>query len=296
MKQERIGEFFALSSGVLHGLFPILINYSVGFIPAIFYAGMTNLLAAVLFLLYLFFYKKNPLRLNGRIWIYIVIVSFFIVILPSLFIFVGTKYTSSINTAILSQAEILFTFIFCGLFFGEIITRQKILGGLVIVLGAIAVLYNGNFIFNKGDLLIIVGTMFYPIGNHYAKKALAETSAGVVLLFRSIMGGLGLLAISFLLEGTGPLTLTITTNNFFYIAVNSFLIVFVAKIVWYEALKRLDVSKAIPIISASPAFSLLFAVAFLGEIPSVYQLIGLITIMLGLWFMTKRPHEHAPSL
>lgn len=291
MRQERIDELFALGSGMLHGLFPILINYSVGLMPAIFYAGITNFLAALIFFGYLAIFKRIKEIKRPDIWLLSIIVTFFIVIFPSIFIFIGTRYTSSINTAILSQAEILFAFLICGLFFGEKITWKKTWGALIILIGTLTVLYKKEYrtlVFNIGDLLIMAGTMFYPIGNHYAKRALQLISPAALLFMRSFMGGLVLLLISFIFENTLRQSWFLINHHFFYIAANSFLIIFLAKMFWYKALKRLEVTTGILILSSAPAFSLLFAVLFLRERPTVYQVTGLVTIMLGLIFLTKR--------
>ncbi len=289
-KEERIGEAFVLASAFLMGIFPVIINYTVNFVPAIFYAASSILLST----LFLFFYLWKEKQLAGlfkkEAWLIIIIVTIFVVILPSLCIFIGTKYTSSVNTALLAQVEIPVTFLICGFLFNEKLTWQKIIGGGIIMLGAITVLYNGSFSLNKGDLLIILGCIFYPVGNHYAKKALDFVHPSVVLFIRSFLGGLFLLIISLLFEKTGNSFWSLFSNNFFYIFINAFLVMFIAKSLWYEGLKRMEVTKAIPIIMTSPAFSLLFAIIFLQEIPNFYQLFGLIIILSGLFFLTKKKH------
>jgi drug/metabolite transporter (DMT)-like permease len=287
-RQERIGEMFILSQVALYGLFPVVINYSVKLIPPILYAGISSLVASA-FLFIFVVYKKNLKQLfNKKALPYMLGVTLFIIIIPSIFIFTGTKMTSGVNTTILFQVEVLFTFIICGMFCNEKITVQKMLGALVIVIGTILVVYNGTFVLNWGDLLIIIGVFFYPFGNIAAKKALRIVPPTVILFIRSFLGGLALVLFSLAFEKSFNQIVPSFHDYFLYIAINGIVIMFISKVLWYEGLRRIDITKAIPIDMSFPAFSLLFLFIFVQEIPNGYQFIGLIFTMLGVGFITLR--------
>lgn len=298
-KQERIGELFIFSKLPIVGLYPILINYTTKFMPPLLFAGASALVAAAILIPYLIFTKQVHKIFDRRVFPYLLGVTFFIVIAPLAFIYVGSSKTTSINTTLLLQIELLFTFIICGAFFREKITRQRILGGLVILAGASVVLFKGSpagLAVNLGDLLIVAGTAFYPIGNIFAKRALGMTSPSVILFVRSFLGGLALLALSFAFEKYALSFSGYVARDFFFILINGLLLQLAAKILWYQGLKRIDITKAVSIGIAMPAFSLLYAFLFLKEVPSQTQWIGFFAILAGLLVITRKKTEAAEMI
>lgn len=292
MTQERKGELILLAYLPIFGFFPIITSYGTKIIPPILFAGISLLLGSVLLFFYLV--AKGDLKLckNTKALKYIVATTILNLIIPFIFIFIGSSLTSGINTSLLSQTELLFTFLVCGFIFHETITIQKTIGAATILIGTIAIIYNGTFSLNWGDLLIVAGQLFYPFGNRYSKMALAMTKPTIVLFLRNLWAGLALIVISFLFE-----TQTFSDNHsvkeiVLLILANGIFIHGISKLVWLAGLKRLDITKAISIIIATPAFSLIYAFFFLKEIPTVYQLVGFFVIMGGLFILTRQREEH----
>lgn len=60
-----------------------------------------------------------------------------------------------------------------------------------------------------------------------------------------------------------------------------------------HALKVADVSQVTPLLNFGPVFTLLFAALFLGEIPSARGVFGVILILLGAYWLTRTPKQHA---
>ena len=125
--------------------------------------------------------------------------------------------------------------------------------------------------------------MFYPIGNIFAKKALKIATLSVILFMRSIIGGF-LLLISFYFEkifyGASGVCKRKLGNNFIKRAI----VYLVSKLLWYKGFRFIDISKAISIGMAMPAISLVYAAAFLHEIPTIQQTAGFVVVITGLVF------------
>lgn len=308
-KEERIGELFILSKLPIVGILPILINYTTKLMPPLLFAGASALIAAILLIPYLVFTKQIWKIFDRKVFPYLLGVTLFIIIVPLSFIYVGSSKTSSINTTLLLQTELFFTFIVCGAFevapfwrikclaslrlglFGEKITPQRIIGGVAILAGASIVLFKETLTPNLGDLLIITGTMFYPIGNIFAKKALGMTSASVIIFVRSFLGGLTLVGLSFLFEKYALSMRDYIVRDILFILINGILLQLVSKILWYQGLKRIDITKAVSIGIAMPVFSLLYAFLFLKEVPTLTQWIGFFAILMGLFVITRKKTE-----
>lgn len=279
---------------LLFALFPILINHTTKTVSPILFAGLSNLMAAAFLLFWLFFTKKTSELLHKKAFPYILGITLFIIIIPCILIYTGSSMTSGINTSILLQTEILFTFLILGLWRHEKITKRKILGASLVTIGAIMVLYNGTLRINLGDLLIIIGTAFSPIGNILAQKAMKMVSPATILFMRSLIGGMTLITISLFFENQSNPTALIFSDQFYLLFINGILMYGVSKILWYEGLKRINISKAISLGMTHPGFGLLYAYLFLKEIPRLFQLLGLLVILGGVFFITRLKHKKEP--
>ena len=288
LTKEQKGEIFIFFECILYGLFPILINYSTKLMEPILFAGVSVFMASIGLFIHLLIKKQLHHIFNKKAFLYILAVTLFIIILPDIFIFTGTSKTSGINTAILLQSELLFALIICGIFFKEKITKNKIIGSIIVILGATIILYNGSFEINRGEMLILAGTIFYPIGNFYAKKALKLVPSTVVIFIRSFLGGISLILISFIFENSASSLIPSTQKYILYLAANGIIIMYISKILWYEGLKRLDISKATALAMCSPGIGLIFAILLLKETPSLYQLSGLIILSIGAFFIIRK--------
>lgn len=288
LKEEKIGELYLLGELLLYSLFPLIINLTSKSMPPILFAALSSAIAGIIFSTHLVLKKQLKEVFNKKAFLYSLGVTIFIVIIPSSFIFTGTKLTTSVNTAIFLQTEVLFALLICSIFFKEKLTIYRILGSFLILAGAITVLYNGSFQINKGDILIIIGTFFYPIGNVFAKKALKLVKPVTILAIRSILGSIALLIISLAWEKSGNSIFNISTANLYFLLANGIIVTTISKILWYEGLKRLDINKATSIAMSYPAISLILSAIFLHEIPSLYQITGLIIIMTGVYFTIKK--------
>lgn len=286
-KSEKIGEMLILSQVALYGLSPLLINHAIKTIDPLLFLALNTLLSGIP-LCYILFTKQRQELKNKIALKEILIMTLLNVIIAPILIYFGTKYTSGINTALLLQTEVFFTFLICGFFFNEKITRQKIIGATVIIIGSIAIIYRENFQFNIGDILIMAGTAFFPFGNIYCKKALSKVSTTTVLFIRAIIGGIVLSILSLIFEKPFAEMKTDFLPNLHFLLINSILILIIAKIMWFEGLKRIEISKAVTIGISYPAFSLIFAALFFQEIPNIQQIIGFITIFVGVYLIIRK--------
>ncbi|KKP36367.1 MAG: hypothetical protein UR27_C0021G0038 [Candidatus Peregrinibacteria bacterium GW2011_GWA2_33_10] len=289
LSQERIGEIFIALETILYATFPILIAHSTKIMPPILFAALGSIIAGIFMFFYILIKKEFKDIFNLRTIKYTLGVTVFIVIIPSIFIFLGSSKTSGINTTILLQSEILFTLIICGIFTDDKVTLKKLIGAIIMVVGTLFILFNKNFSINWGDIMIIIGTLFYPVGNIFAKKALKFSSPSSIVFIRNVIGGIILLLISLQFETINTPINQMITGNLFAFFVNGILISAISKIVWYEGLKRIDISKAILLsIGGYPAISLIFAIIFLKEIPTLQQIMGFAIIIFGVFQIIER--------
>src|SRR3989339_454881 len=248
--------------------------------------ALSTLFAAVGSFFYLLLRREFGFLKNKQAWPSIIYVTIFIVIIPYTLFSLGAARTSNLNTSMLSLSEIIFTLIFTH-FIGEKTTVLKIAGSGTILAGAVLLLYQGTISVNWGDILIILSTVTYPIGNFFAKKALNTIPPAIILFGRFALGGIFLLLIARIFEPGVDIKTTLQTNWLTITAIG-IITMAIGKIFYYEALKRLDISKTISLGMTFPLFSLLIIVLFFKEAISLYQGIGIAIMMLGVYLSVKR--------
>lgn len=286
VKEENKGVILALISAALWGIFPVMVNRGSRHIPPLTFAAISTLLAAAGSFIYTAVKGKLHELKKKEAYASLLMITLCIVIIPYILFFIGSSKTSGINTSMLLLSEMIFTLIFTPLI-GEKTTIEKLTGASGVFFGAILILYNGRFRLNIGDILVIASTATYPIGNFYAKKALNRVSPSTILLVRFFLGGLFMLLVAMLLE-TGTHLTNILSVNWPVLFFTGLVLLGVGKIVWYEALGRLDISKAISLSMTFPLFSVILLIGIFKETVSSYQWIGTVIMMLGVFFSIKR--------
>jgi len=284
---EKTGIVLALTSAAMWGIFPVLVNRGVQIIPPITFAAITTLLAALGAFIYATATGKLHELKNKKSYTSLFMVTLCIIIIPYILFFIGSSKTSGINSSMLLLSEIIFTLFFTPLI-GEKTTLSKLAGASGIFIGSIFILYRGSFSLNLGDILIIFSTVTYPVGNFYAKKALNYVSPAIILLVRFLLGGLFILFFALITESqieTGGIIL----QNWLLILFTGLVLLGIGKVIWYEGLKRLDISKAISLAMTFPLFSLLILIVFFNEIPSLIQSFGILIMITGTYFSIRRP-------
>jgi drug/metabolite transporter (DMT)-like permease len=135
--------------------------------------------------------------------------------------------------------------------------------------------------------MVIASTATYPVGNFYAKKALNHVSPSTILFVRFFIGGLFILSLAMIAD-TGPGLINIVFNDWRMLLFTGLILLGAGKIVWYEALRRLDISKAISLGMTFPLFSLILLIGIFKVAVSRYQWIGIVIMMLGVFISVRR--------
>lgn len=285
---ERRGEFFILAQSALYGFFPVLLSYSGGKIPPLFFAAVSTLISFVVFLGYSIFKRTHHECFQTKALPHILRLVFFMVSGYCL-LYIGGSQTSGINISILSQAEIVFTALFATLFFGERMSSKKALSGLMVLTGSLLIVYNGSFRFNPGDLLILCAVALFPFGNVNAQKAMTMVAPQTVLTVRAGLSGLLFLIISLTFEKSHPQWQELFSAYWPLFLVNGVGMFSLTKLMWYEGMKRLELTKAITIGMSFTAFGVVYSMFLLKEMPTLYQFLGFVAVMLGVLLITRKP-------
>jgi len=284
MTKEREGELLMLGLSVIESWFPILSIMSMAYIGAL-HTYTYSLIIALFFFLILMFKRKRFGELKNRAaYKDLLLTSFFITILFTL-VFIGLRYTSAGNMAVIVFLQLLFAFFYFNILGKEKMDRLHLLGSIVMGVGAIIVLIPEELTLNKGDLFILTGAAIAPFANLYQKRARQFCSSETILTFRTVVGLPFIATLAYFLEPA--VSYPVFKEALPYLLIIGIAVYVVSKIMWIEALHRVSITKVSAMMGLVPLMTIVFAFLFLDESPSIRQTLGLIPILIGGYILTR---------
>lgn len=291
--KEKEGIILLIICVFIHGSQPILGKYGVSLVPPLFFASLTNLIAAAFLILLILARRENIfLLLKARYFLILLSIGFFGTTLSNILFFYGVRLTSGINSAILLQIEPLYALLIGYLLLKERINSRQIIATLFIILGTILVVYQGTSKLNWGDILVLLTPLCYQISHFFSKKLLNKTDLSPLFIAtgRTLYGGIFLFLLS-QLAGIHEWSILAKHNMLSLFIFYGIVVYALSYLTFYEAIKRINLSKASAIISVYPAVSILLAWFILREVPDIYQLAGFFIILLGIFRLSQVQSE-----
>ena len=297
-KKEREGIIFVIITIFISGALPIIIKYGTGLINPLFFATFSSLIAGI-FLLILAVLKGNwKILFDKKYFFHFLLIGFFGITLSNICFFYGVTLTSGINSSILLVIEPLYAIFIGYILLNEKITLKQIFFTIIIMMGTFVVIYRTEFIFNRGDLLVLLTPLCWQIAHFFSKRLMTnhkEITPMLIATARTLYGG----AFLFILSSAKGM------NQYNKLGVKGVLLILLFQgiigfalhySIWYEAIKRLNLSKATTLVSVYPTFSILLAWFVLKEIPVINQLAGFGIIILGIFGLSGIKSEHREKL
>ena len=284
MTKEREGELLMVGLTILESWFPILSIVAMSYVGAL-HTYMYSLIIALFFYIAIMYKRKRFSELkNKKAYKDLLLTTFWITSIFTL-IFIGMRYTTAGNMAVIVFLQVLFSYLYFNILGKEKMDKTHLLGAFIMGVGALIILIPENFIFNTGDWLILLSAAMAPIVNLYQKRAREYCSAETILGFRTVIG---LPFVAFLAYYFEP---SVSLENFILAFPYMFLIatgIYVAsKIMWIEALNRINITKLSAMLALLPVTTLFFAYLYLDEIPQIHQMVGIIPVLIGGYLITK---------
>lgn len=283
----RVAKCALLFEACIGGFYPVLIKTVSQEFPPVLFMTLSVSIAVCSLVLYCAVAGKFRSGIDMLSFGYAAIVAI-LVLSGFLAIFVATRYTSAINTAVLLQNEMLIACIVGMVLLGERLTAYQVAGIICVLVGTVCILFNGAFSLNRGDIIILCSTVVFPFANALAKKGLARVAPSVFLLMRYIVGMILLSILSLLIEDPVVFVSTMQMRHIIALLLYGIPILTLAKILWYTGLRVLPLGIATNLASSSPLFSLLFAYLLLGEVPTIYQWTGFICSVVGVYLLIQK--------
>lgn len=200
---------------------------------------------------------------------------------------VALNYTTPVNSAIDNQFEIIYSLILSALILKERPTGKQISGSLFILLGVILIVLQGGYTQAKGDFLILGSLWMFQISHIFAKKLPADLTAPQIAAARAFyaMPALIILLIA-LYFIQGPLLFNGTAVLWGTLIGSAVVNYVVGNILWYHAIRNMDLSKATAIILSYPVGTYILSVAFGQDRVTLPKIIGMVLAVGGAYIVT----------
>ena len=228
--------------------------------------------------------KKGNLKL-----IFIIGVSFSAV--PVL-LFIGFDLAGSINSSLALKSEIIFTLLFGYLILKEEkISKIQILFCIFLFFGLIIAITQGSFNlleFNIGVIIIVVNTALFSLIHTITKSAFDrnELFPTQVVFIRNLFSGTILFLIYLIIFPKENLLLLLDINNFIFFLFMSVDYGF-SLLLWYKTLSYIQIGKAGIINSLTPIITSFFAIILLGNVFTIFHLIGTAIIIISIIMIVR---------
>lgn len=282
--EKRKGEIFILLGGLIWAFFPIIIVLSYSHLEGLISLGWSTIFATIFFLL-IILYRKSWQGMRSKVfWQYVAYVAFFNGILFYCLYYIGLKTTTAGNASLIGLIEILTSFVFFNMFKKEHISKEHKFGAVLMMMGALIVLFPNFSNFNSGDLFIFIAMFCGPIGNHFQQKARKIASVENILFTRYLISIPFIFLLAYLFNH--QISFGFNVDSLFLLLVNGLLVFGISKIFWIEGIHRIPVTKAISISSVGPLLTLLLAWLILKQPPTIWQLTSFIPLFAGLLLLT----------
>ena len=287
MKNKTVGVIAILFASIMWAIEPIFVKLSYENSDFI----QTNTIRAIFALLIAFLYilirkKSKELKLSKKVVAPIIYIAIIATLFADFMYIYSLSQIPVINAVIIGHLQPIFIVIF-GFFIlkSDKLTYFDYTGIILLILSGVFVTTRNidnlmSFrIGSIGDLFVLSATIAWATTAIVTRKYLKHLNTGVITFYRFSIASF---VLSFFL----------IINNRFYIAnyyqVAVGIIIGIGTILYYESLKRIKAAQTSALELSTPVFATVLAYFLISETPTIMQLIGVILLLLGLFFISKR--------
>jgi drug/metabolite transporter (DMT)-like permease len=182
--------------------------------------------------------------------------------------------------------EILTSFVFFNVLLKEKISKEYIIGACLMIVGAIIVLAPNFIGINIGDFLILATTLIAPVGNMLQQRARKVASGETIVFLRNLLAAPIIFLLAYLFGQHA--TWGDIHASLLFLLINGALLLGLSKLLWIEGIHRMSVTKAMALQGVAPFITLLAAWALLAQVPTMWQVVSLVPLLLGVLFLTDQ--------
>lgn len=268
--------------GVSFSIYKVALNDS----PPLLFAGIRTFLGGLVVLGIALAQHKGP-EFRKNFLVYLISAIFNVVFFFGLQT-VGLDYLPAGLFSVLVYLEPVLVGVLAWLWLGEQMSWRKVVGLILGFLGVAAISARSltSHLSVTGVIIGILTAITWSVGTVYTKRAQARVDMIWLLAIQFLIGGILIAATGSASESwasiqwTPPFILCTLYGGFFGIALSW--------IIWFYLVKSGDATRVAAFTFFVPLISVLTSVLFLHESVSVWLVVGLVLIVLGIYLTNKQ--------
>jgi Permeases of the drug/metabolite transporter (DMT) superfamily len=205
-----------------------------------------------------------------------------------IFLMIGLSMTTAANASLLSNFEIVATSIIAFLIFKESIGRRLWLALGLIALASILLSIEdaSSFAFSSGSFFVLLGSICWGCENNCTRMLSSKDPTEIVIV-KGFGSGIGSLVIAFFTYQTAG------SAGYILFALGLGFVSYGLSIYFYVLAQReLGAARTSAFYAVSPFIGTGLSVVFLRETPTIFYLIALLIMAMGVYFTLNERHEH----
>ena len=136
----------------------------------------------------------------------------------------------------------------------------------------------------SGFVWATIAALIWGVVPLFEKLGLSRVSPLVGLFYRCVGVILGMILLSVFMVKPQEIK-AVDVRSALFLILAGFFASFIAQICFYHGLKLGDISRIVPISASYPFITFLIGVAVLGEGINGYKIVGVLLVLLGVWFL-----------
>ncbi|MEI4769057.1 DMT family transporter [Psychrobacillus sp. FJAT-51614] len=263
-------------------------------IPPFTFAFIRWCVAFIIFLPIVWMPLKKEWKQIKRYWQIVLAMSFTGIVGFTAFLYLALHYTTSINASLVNTSTPILIYIISFVFLKERLNKNQLFGTFISLIGLLFIISKGSFqsflelSFNRGDLLVVTAVICWSIYSilvkQYSQRLPVHSTFQVTILM-----GIIILFPFFLYETWNPTINVIWTaksiSAIFYTGIFASIVAFLS---WNTGVVKIGANKAGIYLNLIPVFATVFAVLFIGESIQLFQVIGGIFTILGVYLTSRK--------
>ncbi|MFH1592085.1 MAG: EamA family transporter [Candidatus Woesearchaeota archaeon] len=279
------GVKLVLATAIISGFAIFLNSFGVKGIDSSIFTFSKNILVAIFLLSTIFFLKqfKELKSLTKKSWLKLALIGLIGGSIPFLLFFKGLQLATGPTSAFIHKTLFIYATILAFIFLKEKLNWKITIPTILLLIGNYFLLKINAFNFGKGELLILIATLFWATENILSKHTLKELSGNLVAFGRMAFGSLFIL-IFLITTNKTPLLLSLQFNQILWtLATSILLLLFVTT--YYNGLKTIKVTTATSILLLGSPITLLLNLLLLGKAITILQVTGMLLTTTGVLFI-----------
>ncbi len=287
MNNKTLGIISILLASILWSIEPIFLKLSCETSDFV----QTNAIRAVFALLVAFIYilirrKPKELKLDKKDIAPMVYIAIATMLFADLMYVYSLTLIPVVNAVVIGHLQPVFIVIF-GFFVlkSDKLNTYDYIGILLLVISGILVTTGTlenllNFRFGTfGDLVVLAAAVAWATGAIVARKYLTHLDCGVLSFYRFSVASIVLLI--YLIVNN-----KLFIDNYYQVIIG--VIVGLGMILYYESITRIKAAQTSALELSTPLFATVLAFLFLYEAPTIMQIIGVVVLLFGIYFISKK--------